>query len=184
MSHQHYGTIPIWFTTNRSCGSFAVRFYITIYVALQRMSNGKVITDLNQCDDIIGSKEAYQIFSVGDKRSFLFVLVHSVLSETRKTAMTLAKLKWTEALHRFGRRLFGGAIKNPFRFRRRLVKVLTLIRYVKYGFPLVSSIESRALWHWRGKDNDNAWKRLQPKEPGKCCGRRNRGQLKNKMQSS
>jgi hypothetical protein len=94
-----------------------VGFYIALYLLIQRFGAGQYnIPDLDQVDEKVVVKEAsmggydeqhYEVFSVGSKRAFLFVIAHFIVGETGEAAVSMARLKWTETLRRIVRKLFG-----------------------------------------------------------------------------
>lgn len=98
------------------------------YLLIQRFGAGQYIKDLDQVNEKVVVKEAafgasderYEVFSVGSKKAFLFVVVHYFLGETGEAAVSMTRLKWSETLRRIVRKLFSRAVRNPIRFRRRL----------------------------------------------------------------
>lgn len=134
-----------------------VGFYIAIYLAIHRASHEGQIKDLDQIEEKIVMKDAaigdtedhYEVFSVGSKEAFFFVLVHlffivkSSQGETNQAEISrdetdgfVNMMKWT-----IRRKILKRAVKNPFKFYRQLMTLQALVRYVTYGIPLIGKMK-------------------------------------------
>jgi hypothetical protein len=119
-----------------------VGFYFVFFYIVQKMVHGQGIRELGEVttkkmtliknDDYIH----YESFSVNSREAFLI----AILEYVAYTAFGVTAGKFSRFKKIQTRKLIRKAIRHPRKFRRQVVKVLAWIRYVRYGIPLVGSI--------------------------------------------
>jgi hypothetical protein len=134
-----------------------VGFYFTVYYVFNRVVHGKAVEDLNDVREelvvVTTDKEGFayseERFSVNTKLTLLFAILQHIWVTTSGTTARLAKAKITVIARRIGpraiRKLIGSAIKHPFRFRRRMKKMLTAVRWFKYFAPIWGTLNKLKL---------------------------------------
>ena len=119
-----------------------VGFYVMLYSALTRLDTN-VDNDFSiqiihhSSDDDVDDE--YEIFTNHANVSLIFAVVkHTLISVNRWLGMHLQ-----EQLHRriwrLARRLLVRAVRNPFRFSRRVRRTLRTVRWIKYLAPLIGT---------------------------------------------
>jgi hypothetical protein len=125
-----------------------VGFYFTLYYVFNRVVHGKAVEALNDVHEemvvVTSDKEGFayseERFSVNTKLTLLFAILHHLWVTASGTTARLAKAKITVFARRIGptviRKLIGSVIRHPIRFRRRMKKILTAVRWFKYLAPI------------------------------------------------
>lgn len=120
-----------------------VGFYVAVFYTLYRIIHGEEIEVLDEVNETIvvvetdsDGTEHYETFSVRSKKAFVVALLHYFGGATTQAAMRMVKSELVKVVKAWSKIIFGKAIRNPFKFRRQVKKVLTWIRYLMYGFPL------------------------------------------------
>ncbi|KAL3943742.1 MAG: hypothetical protein SGBAC_002165 [Bacillariaceae sp.] len=114
----------------------------------REMSAGETIYDFQQLEndrfDVVemdeDGMEHHEQFSIRSKKAFIFAIAQHFAGRTTRSVMQYIKSKVFALVKKLTKRLFSKAIFNPLKFRRQVKKVLKILRYVKYGFPLIGKL--------------------------------------------
>ena len=143
-SFAYYGSIGLQFIL------MPIGFYFMILYVLDQLWHGDRIEDLDNVkkkfvvtiSDQDGVQE-YEEFSPKTKLSLAFVILRhlsfTVSSSTRKSLNEKIKSLIRSMGPQAAKKLLGKAIRNPLKFRKRLGKVLTTVRWIKYLAPLIGA---------------------------------------------
>lgn len=128
-----------------------VGFYMLLYHTFNRAVHGQYLEDINEMEESITIEvvnEDYEVqydtITTRSKRSLLFAIGHYFLMRLsghteraiRRQIGALIKAVRPKAI----RTVFGRALRNPRRFKRRIGHLLTALRWIKYLAPLIGAL--------------------------------------------
>jgi hypothetical protein len=130
-----------------------VGFYFIVYAEILYASLGERIDDIDLINDSVVLEVSdredvvqYETFSAQSKIALLFAISRHLWLKWLKlsgTTTSIAKSNAVSFLKSVGptavRKILGKAIRNPIKFRRRLQKLMTAIRWLKYIAPLIGT---------------------------------------------
>jgi hypothetical protein len=125
-----------------------VGFYFVIFLAFEKMSEGRAIEDINDMHETYTVAVAdqddeiqHETFSATSKTSLIFAILHHLLLALSGTTSRAIKARIGSLIKALRSRaiktVLGRAFRNPFKFRRTTKKLLTTVRWIKYLGPLI-----------------------------------------------
>jgi hypothetical protein len=124
-----------------------VGFYFLLFYQVTRVSHGEQVENLDDVDEEYtwtvtdrDDVQQYETLSAKSNRTVVFAIIEYLFLKVSGTTARVAKAEISNFARLVAWNVLGKAIRNPFKFRKKIRKFLKLVRWAKYLAPLIGTI--------------------------------------------